>query len=141
MSTTSKIVLAVAAAALTVTGLFVALVLAVMPAKVTTTGLKGAHTQTMQKVADIEVKGLHSQPQVVTLDPPATAAETEAFYATLLPKIGQKVGSATVTSVTNRGLGCYQYTLSGSKEQATGSCIDVALPALNAWVLNYRATT
>jgi hypothetical protein len=128
MNPITKLATATATVVITITGVFAAVAFAVSPAK-------GLSTSTAQS-ADIS----STQTPVETLDPPATDAETAAFYAGLAPQVGDKSGDATITSVSTSGLGCYSYTLSSSPNQTVSSCIDVSTEGFNAWVLEYRKT-
>jgi hypothetical protein len=128
MNPITKLIAIAAASFVAVTGVFAAVAFAVSPAK-------GLNTVTAQS-ADIS----SSQTTVETLDPPATDAETAAFYAERAPKVGDKSGDATITSVSTRGLGCYSYTWSSTPDLIVASCIDVSTEGFNAWVIDYRKT-
>jgi hypothetical protein len=128
MNPITKLIAIAAASFVAVTGVFAAVAFAVSPAK-------GLSTSTAQSAAISS-----TQTPVETLDPPATDAETAAFYAGLAPQVGDKSGDATITSVSTSGLGCYSYTLSSASNQTVSSCIDVSTEGFNAWVLEYRKT-
>jgi len=128
MNPITKLATVTAAVVIAITGVFAAVAFAVSPAK-------GLSTATAQS-ADIS----STQTTVETLDPPATDAETAAFYAERAPKVGDKSGDATITSVSTSGLGCYSYTWSSAPDQIVASCIDVSTEGFNAWVIDYRKT-
>jgi hypothetical protein len=132
MNPIAKLIAIAAASFVAVTGVFAAVAFAVSPAK-------GLSTSTAQSAAISS-----TQTPVETLDPPATDAETAAFYAGLVPEVGDKSGDATITSVSTSGLGCYSYTYSytGTSKPDAGvsSCVDVTTESFNAWVIEYRKT-
>lgn len=128
MNPNAKLLAIIATAVVALTGALVAVALAVAPAKSVTTGYS-------QPVATASTSSLGE-----ILDPPATDAETAAFYAERAPQVGDKSGDATITSVSADGLGCYSYTWSSTPNQTVSSCIDVSIEGFNAWVLEYRKT-
>lgn len=128
MNPITKLVTVTATVVIAITGVFTAVAFAVSPAKVVSTA-------TTQSAAVSS-----TQAPVETLDPPATDAETAAFYAGLAPQVGDKSGDVTITSVSTSGLGCYSYTWSSAPNQTVASCIDVSTESFNAWVLEYRKT-
>jgi hypothetical protein len=128
MNSIVKLFAVIATVVVAVTGVFVAVALAVTPLKSVTPG-------TSHPVAITSTTS-----SAETLDPPATDAETAAFYEGLAPKVGDKSGDDTITSVSTSGLGCYSYTWSSAPNQTVSSCIDVSTESFNAWVLEYRKT-
>jgi hypothetical protein len=132
MNPITKLIAIAAASFVAVTGVFVAVALAVAPAMsvVSTPGKPGPNNLTVVSAE--------------TIDPPATDAEIAAFYAKRAPQVGDKSGDATITSVSTNGLGCYSYTYSytGTSKPDAGvsSCVDVTTESFNAWVIDYRKT-
>jgi hypothetical protein len=128
MNPITKLIAISAASFVAVTGVFVAVALAVAPAMsvVSTPGKPVPNNLTVLSAE--------------TIDPPATDAEIAAFYAERAPQVGDKSGDATITSVSTRGLGCYSYTWSSTPDLIVASCIDVSTEGFNAWVIDYRKT-
>ena len=128
MNPIAKLVAITATTVIAVMGVFVAVAVAVSPMKSVTTA-----TSQQGKATPISST-------VETLDPPATDAETAAFYAELAPQVGDKSGDAKIISVKETSLGCYSYIWSSTPNQTVASCIDVSTEGFNSWVLDYRKT-